>query len=425
MKSALIAIATWVRACAAVTFGVAIACSGAIVLSEAGPHARAVSTGCVPGASRDTPLFGQGLAVVEHDYVDTPDRSRLVEKALRAMASSLDANSDYLDAAELQDMETADLGVYCGTGVDLATVGSRVEITSVTHDSPAEAAGLGRGDTLVAIDRKTVGAGADTALQLLRGYPGSKVRLVVRHLPSSSPRSYDLRRECLPVPTVQATLLEAGYGYVRISSFDRTTPAELKRAVAALDRTNHSRIRGLILDLRDNGGGVFEASAAVADAFLDRGVIVTAYGRAPDANLRVDATRGDLLHGAPMAVLVNGDSASASEIVAGALKDHARAILVGSRTYGKGTVQTIVPLSEGAIKLTTARFFTPSGVSIQGTGIVPDILIDEPSPSPSSESSAGGAEPAKRSPTVQVALQVLKQHASLPGESGDAPSLLR
>jgi carboxyl-terminal processing protease len=224
---------------------------------------------------------------------------------------------------------------------------------------------------------------------------------------------------------VEASLLEAGYGYVRISSFADTTPAELKRAVAALDRTNHSRIRGLILDLRDNGGGVFEAGAAVADAFLDRGVIVTAYGRAPDANLRVDATRGDLLRGAPMAVLVNGDSASASEIVAGALKDHARAILVGSRTYGKGTVQTIVPLSEGAIKLTTARFFTPSGVSIQGTGIVPDILIDEPSPSPSSESSAGGAEPAKRSPTVQVALQVLKQHASLPGESGDAPSLLR
>lgn len=355
-------------------------------------------------------LFRQALATVEHDYVDIPDRSLLVDNALRAMASSLDPYSDYLDSAEFKETVTADTGTYCGIGIEVTPVGSAMEIVSVLDKSPAARAGLQRGDRIVAIDGLPVGTDAEDPIRRMRGDPNTELRLLVRDHSSGARRPYTLRRECLPFRTVNEALLAPGYGYVRISLFNDTTPSELKRAVANLDRMNHAPLRGLVLDLRENGGGVFESGAAVADAFLDSGVIVTAYGRTPEAHMQISATPGDLLDGAPMAVLVNGHSASASELVAGALKDHARATVVGSRTYGKGTVQTIFPLSKGAIELTTARFFTPSGASIQNNGIVPDMLIDEPARSHGSPA-APPPDPSERDPEVRVALDAVRQRA--------------
>ncbi len=217
--------------------------------------------------------------------------------------------------------------------------------------------------------------------------------------------------------------LEPGYGYLRITSFSETTPQDVARAISRLKRDNPDGIKGLVLDLRNNPGGVLEAGVSVADDFLESGVIVTADGRTPEARFRMDATPGDLIDGAPLVVLVNGGSASASEIVAGALRDHGRALLIGRRTYGKGSVQTVMPLAHGgAIKLTTSRYFTPSGTSIQGKGIVPDVIEEGPAPAPAELLTARGSPPlAARDSDVQVALETLKsrippvQSARLPG----------
>ena len=411
----------------AIASGAISACLAACVLNlgARGRDATSPVGSCTAGGS-DVALFRQALATVEHDYVDIPDRSLLVENALRAMASSLDPYSDYLDSAEFKETVTADTGTYCGIGIEVTPVGSAMEIVSVLDKSPAARAGLQRGDRIVAIDGLPVGTDAEDPIRRMRGDPNTELRLLVRDHSSGARRPYTLRRECLPFRTVNEALLAPGYGYVRISLFNDTTPSELKRAVANLDRMNHASLRGLVLDLRENGGGVFESGAAVADAFLDSGVIVTAYGRTPEAHMQISATPGDLLDGAPMAVLVNGHSASAAELVAGALKDHARATVIGSRTYGKGTVQTIFPLSKGAIELTTARFFTPSGASIQNNGIVPDILIDGPARSHGSPAAA--PDPSERDPEVRVALDALRQralHAAGAVEPADAASIER
>lgn len=374
------------------------------------PHAtsRADQT-CTGGDAKEVALFSEALATIEHEYVTPPNRSQLLGSALEAMASSLDPYSGYLDPAELQESEAADNGTYCGIGLELDTVGSVVEITTVVNESPAARAGLRRGDTVISVDREPVGTDAAQATRSLRGHAGTKVHLVIRRH-SSALRPYVLLRECFRMQTVTAALLAPGYGYVRISSFNDATPSELKNAVAGLKRMSHSRLRGFVLDLRANGGGVLEDGAAVADAFLDSGLIVTVEGRAADTRLRFEAAPGDLLDGAPMAVLVDRGTASASEIVAGALRDHGRATLVGARTYGKGTVQSIIPLSGGAIELTTARWLTPSGASVQDVGIVPDVLVDDPTRP--SRSPAAGASPSERDPAARVALTVVQQHAS-------------
>jgi carboxyl-terminal processing protease len=395
----------------AIAFGALTACVAACALNLAarGRDATSPIGSCTAGRSQDVVLIEQALATIKHDYVDGTDRSLLVQNALHAMASSLDPYSDYLDSAELKESEASDTGTYCGIGIEVTTVGSAMEIQTVFDKSPAALAGLQQGDTIVAIDGQPVETGTDEPLERLRGAAGSEVRLIVRGHSSRAFRPYTLQRKCMPIQTVNAALLERGYGYVRISSFTDATPTDMERALADLSRMNRAPLSGLVLDLRENGGGVFEAGAAVAGDFLDSGVIVTAYGRTPEAHMRMTAAAGDLLHGAPMAVLVNGHSASASEIVAGALKDHARATLVGSRTYGKGTVQSIIPLSKGAIELTTARFFTPSGASIQDRGIVPDILIDRRAHSRGSPTAA--SDPSERDPEVRIALDVVKQHA--------------
>jgi carboxyl-terminal processing protease len=223
-------------------------------------------------------------------------------------------------------------------------------------------------------------------------------------------KEFSLRRARVEVRSVMQQALEPGYGYIRITSFSETTSDDVARAVATLKRGNPTGIKGLVLDLRNNPGGVLEAGVAVADAFLDAGLIVSADGRTNDSRFRMDATAGDLLDGAELVVLVNGGSASASEIVAGALRDHGRAALIGHKTYGKGSVQTVMPLSRGgAIKLTTSRYFTPSGASIQTKGIIPDIIAEGPETPPADLSSTRQTQPlVQRDKEVRLALETLK-----------------
>jgi carboxyl-terminal processing protease len=282
--------------------------------------------------------------------------------------------------------------------------------------SPAQQAGLRPEDEIVKIDDADIGADLAGAIARMRGASGSLVRLTIRRQGTPGLLQYALRRAQVEVHSVSQQSLEPGYGYLRISSFSETTAQDVSRAILRLKRDNPKGLNGLVLDLRNNPGGVLEAGVAVADDFLSSGVIVTAEGRTPEARFRMDATRGDLIDGAALVVLVNGGSASASEIVAGALRDHGRALLVGRRTYGKGSVQTVMPLSHGgAVKLTTSRYFTPSGASIHGKGIIPDILEEGPGLPPAELLTTKGAAPlASRDEDVHVALEALKSRSAQP-----------
>jgi carboxyl-terminal processing protease len=286
-----------------------------------------------------------------------------------------------------------------------------VKILRPIDGSPAQRAGLRAGDQIVRIDGTDIGADLAGAIARMRGVSGSVVALSIRREGNPELLEFALRRAQVEVHSVLAQSLEPGLGYLRITTFSETTAQDVARAISRLKRDNPRGIEGLVLDLRNNPGGVLEAGVAVADAFLSSGVIVTADGRTPEARFRMDAAHGDLINGAPLVVLVNGGSASASEIVAGALKDHGRAVLVGRKTYGKGSVQTVLPLPRGgAVKLTTSRYFTPSGASIHGKGIVPDVIEEGPG-EPPAELSADKAEAplTERDADVRLALGVLKE----------------
>jgi carboxyl-terminal processing protease len=324
-------------------------------------------------------LFAEVYERIKRDYVEDVDDHVLMEKALRGMVSALDSHSAYLDSEEFEEIRLSTMGSYPGVGIEVAPGEGTVKVLHPIPGSPAALAGLKSGDEIVRIDGVDIGGDFEQATARMRGAPGSTVRLSVRRQEQASLLEFTLKRAQVEVTSVFARLLEPGYGYLRITTFTETTADDVRHALLRLKRDNNSDLTGLVLDLRDNPGGVLEAGVAVADDFLEQGVIVTADGRTPEARFRMDATSGDLIHGAPLAVLVDGGTASASEIVAGALKDHGRAVLIGRRTYGKGSVQTVMPLSHGgALKLTTSRYFTPSGASIQGKGIVPDIVAKAP-----------------------------------------------
>ncbi|HEY8053527.1 MAG TPA: S41 family peptidase [Steroidobacteraceae bacterium] len=350
-------------------------------------------------------LFAEVYERIKRDYVDDIDDHALMEKAVRGMVAALDSHSAYLDSSEFEEVRLSTMGSYPGVGIEVAAGDGVVRILKPLDGSPAQLAGLKAGDAIVRINDHDVGADVAGAIAHLRGPSGSHVQLAIRRDGASELMSFDLRRAEVEVRSVTQQSLEPGYGYVRITTFTETTALELRHAIVAIKRDNRDALKGLILDLRNNPGGVLEAGVAVAEDFLPGGVIVTADGRTPESRFRMDAVSGDLLNGAPLVVLVNGGSASASEIVAGALKDHGRALLVGHRTYGKGSVQTVMPLAHGgALKLTTSRYFTPSGASIQGKGLVPDVIESGPDVAP--------APLAVRDKEVRTALQALK------GESG-------
>jgi carboxyl-terminal processing protease len=317
------------------------------------------------------------IARVKRDYVEDIDDTELLENAIRGMVGDLDPHSQYLDASEYRDIRISTTGTYTGIGIEVGEVGGVVRIITPMAGSPAARSGLRSGDEIVAIDGMEIVADRlHETISRMRGRAGSRVMITV--LRDDELIDYELRREVIRVASVHAENLGPSYGYVRLNQFSETTARELSRAIDDLQEAKGGMLEGLVLDLRNNPGGVLDSAVDVTDLFLDSGVIVTADGRTADSRFRRSAHRGDVLDGADLVVLVNQGSASASEIVAGALQDHGRAIVVGTRTFGKGLVQTVMPLSEGrAIKLTTSRYYTPSGDSIQETGITPDVFVED------------------------------------------------
>ncbi len=365
-------------------------------------------------------LFAEVYEHIKSDYVDRISDRKLMDSAIRGMVSSLDPHSAYLDSEEFEETRLSTMGSYPGVGIEVAADGSAVKILHAIPGSPAAQAGLRAGDEILAIDGKEVGPDVSGAIAHMRGTSGSTVTLSIHRAGKSGLMNVVLRRANVMVSSVDSETLAPGYGYVRIEEFTDTTPDELSAAISKLQRDNAGGLRGLVLDLRDNPGGVLESGVAVADDFLNSGVIITAEGRTPDARFEMDATPGDLMNGAPIVVLVNSGTASAAEIVSAALKDHGRALLIGDKTYGKGTVQTVIPLRYGgAVKLTTSRYFTPSGGSVQGKGILPDIVVKGPERQPAPILTAkDGPSLQSRDPEVQLALRTLEGEVQADAGSG-------
>jgi carboxyl-terminal processing protease len=352
-------------------------------------------------------LLAEVLERVRRDFVEDVDEAVLIEGAIRGLVSQLDPHSAFLDAEQYREIRISTTGSYSGVGIEVNQVDGEVVVVSPMEGTPAEEAGIEAGDVLVAIDGESVvGIGLDETVERMRGAPGSVVRLDMRRGEvGEDPLSFVLRRTNIAVASVSSKMLEPGFGYVQISQFSVTTSRDLNRALGRLVQLNEGPLRGLVLDLRNNPGGVLDAAVDVADAFIESGLIVSADGRVEDARFRMSAHPGDLLDGAPVVVLVNDGSASASEIVAGALKDHKRAVIIGTQTYGKGSVQTVMPLSNGrAIKLTTSLYYTPSGESIHERGIEPDVIVGrDQSKAPAVAANGAVGEQAEADATVAEA----------------------
>jgi carboxyl-terminal processing protease len=358
---------------------------------------------------QDARMLAAVLERVKHDYVNPVDDHQLLQAAIRGMVASLDPYSAYLDGEEYDEIKISSSGQYSGVGIEVSIEDEQVVVIAPFDGSPAAQAGIRSGDVIVTIDGVPVNTNtlADT-IGRMRGEEGTLVKIGIMREGVAEPLLFTLKRSKVELHSVRAEMLEPGYAYARISQFSETTGDDLTAALKDMRKRNGAPLKGLVLDMRDNPGGVLEAAVAVADAFLESGVIVTAKGRTPDSKFEMDATPGDALNGAPIVVLVNGGSASAAEIVAGALKDHHRAKLMGRTTFGKGSVQTIIPLSEDrAVKLTTSLYYTPSGESINHKGIAPDIELPR-DPLPAAISLPADAPLAKRDADVKRALEELK-----------------
>ena len=323
-------------------------------------------------------LLAEVLERVKQEYVEPVDDSALIESAVRGMVTDLDPHSQFLDINEYEEIRISTVGNYSGVGLEVHMENGIVSVVAPIEGTPAERAGIKSGDIIMAIDDVAVDERkVNDTISRMRGKVGAAVKITIHREPEPEPLNFTVVRSHVQVKSVRAALLQPDYGYVRITHFSETTYKDLVKAVTQLKRSSRRELKGLILDLRNNPGGVLDAAVDISDAFLDSGVIVLANGRGRKATFIHEARHGDILNGADLVVLVNGGSASAAEIVAGAMQDHGRATVVGSQTFGKGSVQTVIPLSNGrAIKLTTSRYFTPSGDSIHGRGITPDILLD-------------------------------------------------
>jgi carboxyl-terminal processing protease len=321
--------------------------------------------------------FAEVVERVRQDYLEPVDDSALLEAAIRGMVSDLDPHSQYLNADEYRDIRISTTGSYTGVGIEITELDGVVRIITPIAGSPAARSGLRSGDQVIAVDGTAVEANnLQEVIGSMRGRAGSKISITVAR--NDDAIVYEMRREVIRVASVHHEALGPAYGYVRVNQFSETTARELSRAIDELQDSKGGMLEGLVLDLRNNPGGVLDAAVDVSDLFLDSGIIVTAEGRTADSRFTRSAHRGDVLDGADIIVLVNEGSASASEIVAGALQDHGRAAVLGTATFGKGLVQTVMPLSRGrAIKLTTSRYFTPSGDSIHETGITPDVFVED------------------------------------------------
>ena len=322
--------------------------------------------------------FTEIFAKIKNDYVEPIEDKDLLENAIRGMLAGLDPHSAYLVPEDYKELQAGTSGEFGGLGIEVGMEDGFVKVISPIDDTPAYRAGVEAGDLIIRLDDTPVkGMALSDAVKIMRGKPGTDIVLTIIRDGEDKPLNITITRDVIRVTSVKSRMLEPGYGYVRISQFQSRTGENLREALAKLEDEADGSLKGLVLDLRNNPGGVLSAAVSVSDAFLREGIIVYTEGRLDDAKLKFNAKPADILNGAPLVVLVNGGSASASEIVAGALQDHHRAIIMGQKTFGKGSVQTILPMDNGsALKLTTAKYYTPSGVSIQATGISPDIELE-------------------------------------------------
>ncbi|NNK37730.1 MAG: S41 family peptidase [Xanthomonadales bacterium] len=384
-----------------------------------------------------TDVFNQ----VRRNYVGEVTDKELLDAAIRGMLSELDPHSDYLPATEYEDLEDNSRGRYSGIGIDVQPEEGRIVVNAVINGSPADQAGINPGDLILAIDGQPIrGRRIPEAIDQLTGDPGTRLELTVQ-TPGDEPRQIRLERKYLQIPALSFELLDKDYGYFRITYFHHETAEQLEKALESVTAEG-TVLRGLVIDLRNNPGGVLQPAVTLADGFLDEGMIVSTRGQNESMQLQFEARPGQWLPDTPLILLVDRGSASASEVLAGALQDHGRALIVGERTFGKGTVQTVLPLRNGSgIKLTTALYYTPSGRSIQAEGIQPDIVLDGPNGGHGSDSRIREADlerhldantvqgaPAGESRQahfqdfpVEEALQVLRSADILPAEDGEAP----
>lgn len=321
--------------------------------------------------------FADIFARVKKDYVEVVDDKQLMKSAIRGMLSGLDPHSAYLDESEYKDLHEGTTGEFGGLGIEVGLEDGFVKVIAPIDDTPAQRAGIKAGDVIIRLGDKPVkGMTLDEAVGHMRGKPGDPILLTIVRDGEEKPLKIKVVRAIIKIKSVKYRMLEPGYYYLRITQFQSHTAGLLRDAIKKLDEQSKGEVKGVVLDLRNNPGGVLNGAVSVSDVFLDKGLIVYTEGRTSDSAAKFHAKPGDMVNGAPLIVIVNAGSASASEIVAGALQDQKRAIIVGEKTFGKGSVQTILPMNNGdAVKLTTARYFTPSGHSIQAKGIVPDIEL--------------------------------------------------
>jgi len=360
-----------------------------IVVLSVSLHSSAVAQDTDVGADnngpRELPLdeirtFTEIFAKVKNDYVEGVDDRQLLESAIQGMLAGLDPHSSYLNKEDYMELQEGTSGEFGGLGIEVGMEDGFVRVIAPIDDTPAYEAGVKSGDLIIRLDDTPVkGLSLGDAVELMRGKPGSRITLTVIRENEDQPLKLVITRAIITVKSVRSRILEPGFGYLRVSNFQTRTPDDLRNGLNKLKENNDNQdLKGLVLDLRNNPGGILGAAVAVSDFFLEKGLIVYTEGRVNDSNMKFNANPTDILNTAPMIVLVNAGSASASEIVAGALQDNDRAIIMGQKTFGKGSVQTILPMPDNsALKLTTARYYTPSGRSIQASGIIPDIIIDK------------------------------------------------
>jgi len=378
-----------------VVFGFGLALGGTAWTAFTSRAKRPVAP--VDPAIESAALVAEVIDRVRREYVDRVDDRRIVESAIRGIVADLDPHSSFLDAAQYEDIRISTSGNYTGVGLDVDLEGGKVTVVTPLEGAPAEQAGVLPGDIVVAVNDIPVDANhVEATVTRMRGAPGTLVTLDVLRSGNAAPLRFALTRREVQIKTVLGEYLGNGLAYVRVSSFSESTAADLEQTAHDLTAAaERAELLGLVLDLRGNPGGLLDSAVEVADMFLADGVIVSGTGRIRQAQFEQTADAGDALEGVPLVVLVNAASASASEIVAGALQDHGRARIVGETTYGKGSVQTVMPLGEGsAIKLTTSRYVTPSGRSINGSGIQPDVVVHN-----------GDANGQYRGPNGRVALR--------------------
>jgi carboxyl-terminal processing protease len=358
--------------------GALIGASAAVVATQSPLLTSTSAIAASAETYRQLTLFGDVFEKIRTDYVDKPDETKVVESAINGMLTSLDPHSSYMDAKSYRDMQVQTRGEFGGLGIEVTMEDGLIKVVSPIDETPAARAGIQANDIITQIDGEQVqGLTLNQAVDKMRGPVKTDVKLKVMRTGQKDPLDITLTRDVIRIKSVRSREEGGDIGYLRVTQFNEQTFDNLKAAIDKIESDiPKEKLKGFVLDLRNNPGGLLDQAILVSDAFLDRGEIVSTRGRNADETQRFNAKSGDLINGKPVVVLLNGGSASASEIVAGALQDHKRATLLGTRSFGKGSVQTIIPLgSNGALRLTTARYYTPSGRSIQARGIDPDIEI--------------------------------------------------